>query len=238
MFYESNTRSLVKSISWRVMGTLVTAFLVWLFTRRLTLAAGAGALDAVSKIALFYLHERVWDRVRLGRRQVRPAVIWFTGLSGSGKSTVAEYVKAQIAQRGWRCEHLDGDVIRSIFPSTGFTRADRDAHVRRVGYLASRLESHGIFVIASLISPYAESRDFVRGLCKNFVEVHVSTPLAECERRDVKGLYEKARSGAIKNFTGVDDPYEAPVDPELSLDTTQISVEDAGAQIMAVLDAR
>lgn len=238
MFYESHTRSLFKSVSWRVFGTLFTGFLVWMFTRRLALAAGVGAMEGLSKIALFYLHERMWDRIKLGRKQVRPAVVWFTGLSGSGKSTIAQHLHDQMVARGWRCEHLDGDAIRQIFPATGFTRADRDAHVRRVGYLASRLESHGIFVIASLISPYAESRDFVRGLCGNFVEVYVSTPLSECERRDVKGLYARARRGEIKNFTGLDDPYEPPSRAEVVLDTSALSVEEASAQILAALEAR
>ncbi len=237
MFYESSMRSLVKSLSWRVLGTLVTAGLVWGFTGRPLLAVGLGGLEAVTKMALFFLHERAWDRIKLGRRQVRPAVIWFTGLSGSGKSTIAQHLKDQLDRRGWRCEHLDGDVIRGIFPATGFSREDRDAHVRRVGYLASRLESHGIIVIASLISPYGESREFVRGLCKNFIEVHVATPLSECERRDVKGLYARARRGEITRFTGIDDPYEVPVDPELTLDTCDLSPEEAGGQILAVLDS-
>ncbi len=161
------------------------------------------------KTLLFYLHERGWDAVRFGKKQVQPAVIWFTGLSGSGKSTIATHLQAQLQKRGWKCEVLDGDVIRSIFPSTGFSRAERDSHVRRVGHLASRLESHGIFVIASLISPYEESRSFVRGLCKNFIEVYISTPLSECERRDVKGLYARARRGERQWRPGLD--AEVPV---------------------------
>ncbi len=116
-------------------------------------------------------------------------------------------------------EYLDGDAMREIFPTTGFTRAERDAHLRRVGYLASRLEEHGVIVVASFVSPYRESRDFVRGLCRNFVEIYVATPLEECERRDVKGLYARARRGEIRNFTGIDDPYEPPEHPELTLDT-------------------
>ena len=238
VFHESSARSLFKAASWRAFGTLATAGLVWFFTRRAELAAGVGLLEAVGKELLFYLHERVWDRVGIGRRRVRPAVIWLTGLSGAGKSTVADELAAQLQRRGWPCEQLDGDTIRAVFPQTGFSRADRDAHVRRVGYLASRLESHGVFVIASLISPYAESRDFIRGLCRNFVEVHVATPLEECERRDVKGLYAKARRGELRSFTGIDDPYEPPAAPELVLDTTALSVQEAGARVLAILEAR
>lgn len=162
---------------------------------------------------------------------VSAAVLWFTGLSGSGKSTIAGHVASALRERGGRVEHLDGDTIRDIFPQTGFSRSERDAHARRVGYLASRLEQHGMTVVVSLISPYEESRRFVRALCANFIEIYVATPLAECERRDVKGLYQKARRGEITNFTGIDDPYEAPSDPDLVIDTTAVSIEQAVAMV-------
>jgi adenylylsulfate kinase len=159
-------------------------------------------------------------------------VIWFTGFSGSGKSTLAEWVGRELRARGVRVEMLDGDALRSVFPTTGFSKAERDAHVRRVGYLASRLEHHGVVVIAALISPYRESRDFVRGLCRRFIEIHVSTPLETCEQRDVKGLYARARRGEITEFTGVSDPYEAPHSAELAIDTSNISVEEAGRRVL------
>lgn len=161
------------------------------------------------------------------------SVVWFTGLSGAGKSTIAHGVLEELDRRAVRHEALDGDLIRDIFPATGFTRPERDAHIRRVGWLASRLEHHGVFVIASLVSPYEASRQFVRGLCRNFIEVYVATSLAECERRDVKGLYARARRGEIAHFTGIDDPYEPPRAPELTLDTAKLSVQES---VHAVLD--
>lgn len=170
--------------------------------------------------------------------KLKPAVLWFTGLSGSGKSTVSEKVYPILKDRGYRVEHLDGDVIRDIFPKTGFSKEDRNAHIRRVGYLASRLQAHGVFVIGSFISPYQESREFVRNLCEDFVEIYISTPLEECERRDVKGLYEKARKGEITQFTGIDDPYEAPKNPELEIDTTDISVDEAVQMVIRYLEER
>jgi len=170
--------------------------------------------------------------------KLKPAVLWFTGLSGSGKSTVSERVYPVLKERGYRVEHLDGDAIRDIFPKTGFSKEDRNAHIKRVGYLASRLQAHGVFVIGSFISPYKESRDFVRNLCEDFVEIYISTPLEECERRDVKGLYEKARSGEITQFTGIDDPYEAPENPELEIDTTDISVDEAVEKVIQYLEER
>ncbi|NGP75913.1 adenylyl-sulfate kinase [Balneolaceae bacterium YR4-1] len=171
-------------------------------------------------------------------KKLKPAVLWFTGLSGSGKSTVSERVSPVLKERGYRVEHLDGDAIRDIFPKTGFSKEDRNAHIKRVGYLASRLQAHGVFVIGSFISPYKESRDFVRNLCEDFVEIYISTPLEECERRDVKGLYEKARDGEITQFTGIDDPYEAPENPELEIDTTDITVDEAVERVIQYLEER
>ncbi|MEX0720006.1 MAG: adenylyl-sulfate kinase [Balneolaceae bacterium] len=166
----------------------------------------------------------------------KSTVLWFTGLSGSGKSTISEKLFEVMKEQGYEVEHLDGDVIRDIFPKTGFSKEERNAHIKRVGYLASRLQAHKVFVIGSFVSPYKESRDFVRELCEDFTEIYISTPYEECERRDVKGLYEKARKGEIKNFTGLDDPYEAPKNPELEIDTTDISLDEALEMVIEYMD--
>jgi adenylylsulfate kinase len=238
MFRETHTRSMMKALSWRVTGTVATTALVFAFTGRFALSMVVGGVEFVSKIGMFWLHERAWDRLRFGRTQIQPVVVWFTGLSGSGKSTVSAWVAGELRRRGLRVEELDGDSIRHIFPNTGFTKDERDAHIKRVGYLASKLEANGITVVASFVSPYRESRDFVRSLCRNFIEVHVSTPIEECERRDVKGLYARARRGEIRNFTGIDDPYEPPAAPDLVVDTSRLSVPDAGARVLSVLASR
>ena len=159
-------------------------------------------------------------------------MLWFTGLSGSGKSTIATRVHHALVRRGVDVEYIDGDALREVFPSTGFTRGEREEHLRRTGYMASRLAAHGVTVVASFVSPYRESRDFIRRLCPGFVEIYVATPLEECERRDVKGLYARARRGEIRNFTGIDDPYEAPERPELTLDTSALSVDQATAAVL------
>jgi len=126
----------------------------------------------------------------------------------------------------------DVDALRSLL-RTGFSRAERDLHIRRVGFLASRLEYHGVTVICALISPYAESRAWVREHCQRFVEIHVSTPIGDCERRDVKGLYAAARRGEITSFTGVDDPYEPPVAPELTIDTSIVPLSVAVERVLS-----
>lgn len=159
-------------------------------------------------------------------------VLWFTGLSGSGKSTIALRVHQELLRRGVEVEYIDGDALREVFPKTGFTREEREEHLRRTGYMASRLAAHGVTVVASFVSPYRESREFIRNYCPGFVEIFVSTPLEECERRDVKGLYARARRGEIPNFTGIDDPYEPPEHPELTLDTRALTVDQCVARVL------
>ena len=159
------------------------------------------------------------------------SVLWFTGLSGAGKTTIATAVAERLIARGVKCELLDGDALRALMP-TGFSPDERDAHIRRVAFLASRLEHHGITVVCALISPYRLSRDWARTICRRFVEIHVATPLATCEARDVKGLYARARRGEIQNFTGIDDPYEPPIDAELTLDSRELSVSDAADAVL------
>lgn len=163
-------------------------------------------------------------------------VLWFTGLSGSGKSTIATQVHRELERRGVEVEYIDGDALREVFPNTGFTREEREEHLRRTGYMASRLAAHGVTVVASFVSPYRESRDFVRRLCPGFFEIFVATPLEECERRDVKGLYARARRGEIRNFTGIDDPYEPPEHPELTLDTRALSVDQCVDRVLARME--
>jgi adenylylsulfate kinase len=170
-----------------------------------------------------------------GTRSEAP-VLWFTGLSGSGKSTIATRVHQELVRRRAEVEYIDGDALREVFPNTGFTRAEREEHLRRTGYMASRLAAHGVTVVASFVSPYRESRDFIRRLCRNFREIYVATPLEECERRDVKGLYARARRGELRNFTGIDDPFEPPDRPELTLDTRALSVEQCVANVLALLE--
>src|SRR5436190_15749352 len=150
-------------------------------------------------------------------------VVWFTGLSGAGKTTVANIVEAELEQRGFVVDHLDGDIVRThLSKGLGFSKEDRDTNIERIGWVASRLARSGAAVIVSAISPYEEARRTARALVEQhgtFVLVHVATSLEECERRDPKGLYRKAHAGMLHGFTGIDDPYEEPEDPELRLYT-------------------
>jgi adenylyl-sulfate kinase len=166
--------------------------------------------------------------------------LWFTGLSGSGKSTIAHLVGPELDRRGHIVEYLDGDTVRThLSKGLGFSKEDRDAHIERVGWVASRLTRHGAVVIAAAISPYEETRRKARALVEqwgSFVEVFVKASVDECARRDVKGLYEKAFKGEIKEFTGVSDPYEEPTSPELVVDTEELEPDQAAREIVAKLE--
>ncbi|MDQ3991941.1 MAG: adenylyl-sulfate kinase [Actinomycetota bacterium] len=165
--------------------------------------------------------------------------VWFTGLSGAGKSTIAEGVAGELDRRGVRWELLDGDVVRlNLSKGLGFSKEDRDTNILRIGWVAERLAYHGAAVLVSAISPYREARDTVRKHVPQFIEVFVSCPVEECARRDVKGLYHKAMRGEITGFTGVDDPYEPPEAPELVLETDRMSVQECVARVVGVLEER
>ena len=168
------------------------------------------------------------------------ACIWFTGLSGSGKSTTADAVVPLLEARGRTVTVLDGDVVRThLTHGLGFSKEDRDTNVRRVGYVASEIVRHGGLVVCALVSPYRETRDEVRQMVgEGYVEVFVDTPLHVVEARDVKGWYAKARAGEVKEFTGVSDPYEPPLDPEMTLLTTDTTPESNAQLVVAYLESR
>lgn len=177
-------------------------------------------------------------RLPPGTQTTQGATVWLTGLSGAGKSTIANGVAQRLAADGRAVEVLDGDELRAaLSPGLGFTRADRDAHVGRVGYLARMLARHGVIALVPVIAPYAGPRAAIRAAHQSegtaYVEVHVATPVAECARRDVKGLYAKHAAGQIAALTGVDDPYETPEAPHLRIDTTGT---DVSAGVDAVLE--
>eukprot|EP00611_Tribonema_gayanum_P024097 TRINITY_DN5228_c0_g1_i1.p1 TRINITY_DN5228_c0_g1~~TRINITY_DN5228_c0_g1_i1.p1 ORF type:complete len:221 (-),score=77.43 TRINITY_DN5228_c0_g1_i1:86-703(-) len=181
------------------------------------------------------------DRGRLLKQ--KGATIWFTGLSGSGKSTVAVALEKVLHQRGHLSYRLDGDNIRlGINKNLGFTAEDRTENIRRIGEIAKLYVDTGVIVLSSFVSPYRADRDVVRAphaeAGMDYIEVYVEVPLEEAEKRDPKGLYKKARAGLIKNFTGISDPYEAPVAPELVLHTAELSLEQEVAAVLALLEAR
>lgn len=173
--------------------------------------------------------------VRASLKNQKPVVLWFTGLSGAGKSTIANLVEKKLVRMNRHTFLLDGDNVRhGLNKNLGFTQADRIENIRRVGEVAKLMTDAGLIVITAFISPFRSERDMVRQMMapNEFVEVFVDTALEEAERRDVKGLYKKARSGELKNFTGIDSPYEAPLDPEIRIDTSRMTPEEAADMIV------
>ncbi len=174
------------------------------------------------------------------RRREGGFTLWFTGLSGAGKTTIAHLVGPELDRRGLVVEYLDGDTVRTrLSKGLGFSKEDRDTNIERIGWVASRLTRQGGAVIAAAISPYEETRQKARAMVEEwgaFVEVYIAASVEECARRDVKGLYEKAFRGEIKGFTGVDDPYEPPIDPELVLDTEAHEPEESAQLVVAKLE--
>lgn len=166
----------------------------------------------------------------------RGVTLWFTGLSGAGKTTITQALEKKLREGGYGIEVLDGDVVRTnLTKGLGFSKADRDENIRRIGFVSHLLTRHGVIVLVSAISPYRDIREEVRQKIGDFVEIFVNAPLAVCEGRDVKGLYQKARQGEIKGFTGIDDPYEEPLNPEVECRTDLESLEESVAKVWTKL---
>ncbi len=162
--------------------------------------------------------------------------LWFTGLSGAGKSTLSEIIEQRLRERGHKIEVLDGDIVRThLSKGLGFSREDRDTNIKRIAFVCSLLTRNGVICISAAISPYSDAREWARREIGNFVEVYVNCPLEVCRERDVKGLYKLVDEGKIKNFTGVDDPYEAPEHPDLVIETSRETVEESVENIFAKL---
>ncbi len=164
-------------------------------------------------------------------------IVWFTGLSGAGKTTLNQEIACRLRARGLKVESLDGDLVRqNLTKGLGFSKEDRDENIRRIGFVAHLLARNGVIVLVSAISPYRAVRDEIRAQGSPFIEVFVNAPVEVCEQRDVKGLYKRARAGEIRGFTGVDDPYEAPLSPEVECRTDIESVEESAGKVMAALE--
>lgn len=172
-------------------------------------------------------------RLSPGENRTEGLALWLTGLSGAGKTTISIALKERLQAMGYRVQRLDGDVVRQKLTSDlGFTKEDRDKNINRVTFVAELLVRHGVIVLCAFISPYLEERRYARDEIGQFVEIFVKCPLEVCESRDVKGLYAKARSGKIKHFTGIDDPYEEPEHAEVTVDTSKLTIEEETDKII------
>ena len=226
-----NRALLVKSIVYRPYSEFVTFLIAWMVTGHLGISLTIGVANLFMKIFSYFIFDIFWNR--FVKAKYKPCVIWLTGFSGSGKTTIANELCRKLKHKDVKCIILDGDEIRNAFKNTGFDRESRVQHNVNVGYMASLLEKQGYIVIVSLVSPYREARDKCRQIVSTFMEVHISTSLDICEHRDVKGLYKKARVGEIKQFTGIDDPYEEPLNAEVTIDTCSKEASECAGKILA-----
>lgn len=232
MFKLINKKNMIKSVIYRLYSFLVTFFVALIITGDAKLSIALGVVENFFKIVTYYWFDVVWDKFT--KKKYKTSILFFTGLSGSGKTTIAKELVKKLQEEGQPVMLLDGDEIRDIFKNTGFDKESRLKHINDVAKMAVYLQKQGIVPIVSLISPYIESRDNSRKMSNDFIEIYINTTLEECERRDVKGLYAKARNGEIKDFTGVHDtaPYEIPTNPELVFDTEKLDLNSCVNQIL------
>ncbi len=235
MQYETKKRSILKAFSWRTWATITTAIIVFIFTGEFALAITVGFIEVFAKMALYFFHERLWQKVNFGKKEIPSFVLWFTGLPASGKKALADAVHRQLIADKLKVERLDSLDVRPLFPETGFSLEEVNRHVKRAGHLCAMLEKNGIIVVASFVSPYRQSRKFARDRAVNFVEVYMNTTVEACEQRDTKGHYAKARCGEYQNFPGVDVEYEKPVKPEITIEVDKVTIDDAAQQIIYYL---
>lgn len=227
MYKDTNLRSIGKGISWRVFATTTTIIIVYMFFGRLDLAIAAGILETFAKIALYWAHERAWVKIKWGRKKIEPFNLWFTGLPLSGKSTIADAVFKELEKLDIPLERLDSKDIRDVIPGIGFSREERNRHMHRIGHLIKTLQHNSVSTVASFVSPYKESRKAIRDMVKNNIVVYVKADIETCKARDYKGVFAKALSGELQNFTGINDIYEEPQRAEIVIDTDKTSVEEA-----------
>jgi|GEM_PF-2128648 len=224
---------LFKAVLYRIYSSAITFLISYILTGNMIVSISISLIDSLVKIFSYYAFDEIWYRIT--GFSVSPAVVFLTGLSGSGKTTIAKKVIEKLRKKGLSPVLLDGDEIRNAIKLTGFDEESRKRHNLNVGYMAKILESQGKIVIVSLISPYDDIRKQIREMCNKFIEVHVSTDIKVCMERDPKGIYQKAISGEIKDFTGISAPYYPPQNPELLLDTASMSIEACALKIIEQL---
>ena len=216
MFKETSTRSIVKGISWRIVETMTTIIIVYVFFGRLDLAIAAGLLEMLLKVGLYWR-----------RKRIEPFNLWFTGLPLSGKTTITDKVYAELGKLHIPLERIGSKDIRELIPGIGFSRKERNRHMHRIGNLIRTLQKNSISTVASFISPYRESPKAIREMVKNNMIVYVKADIETCKARDYKELYAKAMAGELQNFSDINDVYEEPQHTEIVMDTDRISANEA-----------
>lgn len=236
MIIETKIRSLVKTLSWRVTATITTFIVALVITKRIDIAVQIGLLEALLKMFVYFIHERSWAKVRFGIHEKKPLVLWFTGLSGCGKSQISQAVHEKFQQRRIRAEYFNGRKIREIFPEIGYSPENRKEHIRKIGSLIEILENNNTSIIGSFESPFEETRSYLRRHLINYIEIYVHASLDYCISKDDRGLYRRAMNGELDNFVGVSIEYEEPKNPEIMIEAENQSVKESVEQILKYLE--
>jgi len=241
---ERMERSALKALTWRVLATLVTAGIAWAVTGSLEFGAAVGVADSCLKLVLHYWHDRAWARSPWGMGARPGCVVWLTGLPCSGKTTIAKLLESQLTRAGRATLRLDGDTLRGLDrggrpgglnSDLGFSPADRHENLRRIREVAALGEQLGATVLVAAITPYEDDRVAARHLVERFLLVHVATDERTCERRDVKGMWARARTGEIRGFTGLDAPFEPCPSADLVIETEDETPSRSAARVLARL---
>ncbi len=214
MIIETKIRSFVKTLSWRVTATITTIIVALAITKRIDIAVQIGLIEALLKMLVYFIHERSWARIKFGIHEKKPLVLWFTGLSGCGKSQISQ----------------------SIYPEIGYSPENRREHIRKIGSLIKILQNNKTSVIGSFESPFHETRDYLRQNLINYVEIYVHASLDYCIRNDTRGLYRKAMNGELDNFVGVSIEYQEPKHPDMIIEAENQSVRESAKQILKYLE--
>lgn len=236
MIIETKIRSFVKTLSWRVTATMTTVIVALAITKRIDIAIQIGLLEALLKMLVYFIHERSWGKITFGIHEKKPLVLWFTGLSGCGKSQISQAVYEKFQQRRIRVEYFNGRKIREIFPEIGYAPENRKEHIRKIGSLIEILENNNTSVIGSFESPFEETRSYLRRNLINYIEIYVHASRDYCISKDNRGLYMKAMNGELDNFVGVSIEYEEPKNPEIIIEAENQSVRESVKQIFKYLE--
>ncbi len=232
MYVETNKRSLIKGVSWRLLATTTTIIIVYLFFGQLDLAIMAGALETMAKIFLYYLHERGWNRIDFGKKRIEPFNLWIIGLPLSGKKVLADKVYEQLLTLKIPLERIESREVRKLLPEIGYERDDRILHIKRVGFLIKKLQRHSVSTICSFVSPYQEARDAVKEMTENYVEIYIDSDPAQYKTIQEAGFIENIDNTQLEDLDRISQDYDQPINPKITIKPDE-NLDDAVNRIVA-----
>ncbi|HIE40545.1 MAG TPA: adenylyl-sulfate kinase [Thiomicrorhabdus sp.] len=221
MYIETNKRSLIKGVSWRLMATTTTIIIVYLFFGQLDLAIMAGALETVAKIFLYYLHERGWNKIDYGKKRIEPFNLWIIGLPLSGKKVLADKVYEQLLSLKIPLERIESREVRKLLPEIGYERDDRILHIKRVGFLIKKLQRHSVSTICSFVSPYQEARDAVNEMTENYLEVYIDSDPEQYKTIQEAGFIESIDHTQLEDLNRISEDYDKPCNPKIVIKSNE-----------------